>query len=115
MLQKQLESDRLPWDKVVGYASDGENLMQGTTNFVLTRLQEKAPGLFVLKCFCHSFHLVANYACAKLSNSAEELVHDIYNYFKSSPNRQDSLVEFQHFCNTEPNKILKSCQTRWIS
>ena len=69
---------------VLGYASDGENLMQGASNSLLTKIKEKVPDVFVLKCFCHSFHLVACYACKKLSRSAEQLVHDIYNYFKNS-------------------------------
>ena len=30
-LKAALEEDGITWDKVVGYASDGENLMQGKT------------------------------------------------------------------------------------
>lgn len=82
---------------MVGYASDGENLMQGEKNSLLTKLKNTVPDLFVVKCFCHTFHLVASHACEALSKTAEQLIHDIYNYYKLSPNRQKSYEEFQHF------------------
>lgn len=89
--------------------------MQGERNSLLTKLKEVVSDLFVLKCFCHTFHLVAGHACGALSKTAEELVHDTYNYFKLLPNRQKSFEEFQHFANSEPHKLLKPCQTRWFS
>ena len=42
----------------MGYASDGENLIQDQTNSLPSRLRDQAPGLYVLKCFCNSFHLI---------------------------------------------------------
>ena len=72
-------------------------------------------GAMGLKCYCHSFHLVASHACNVLSKTAEQLIHDINNYFKNSPNRQKSYEEFQHFVEYQPHKSLKQCQTRWLS
>lgn len=115
LLSTALDTDGIGWDKIVGYASDGENLMQGRNNSFLTRMLQKNPDLYVLKCFCHSFHLVASHACQTLAKSAEMLVHDIYNYFKNSPNRKKSFEEFQHFFHCEPHRLLKPCQTRWLS
>lgn len=114
-LRAALEEDGILWDRVVGYTSDGENLMQGQSNSFLTRMKEVVPDLFVLKCFCHSFHLVAEHACAALLRTAEQLIHDVYNYFKNAPNRQKSYEEFQSFVQCEPHKILKPCQTRCLS
>ena len=53
-LNAALDNDELLWANVTGYASDGENLMQGENNSVLTRIRDAAPGLFVLKCYCHT-------------------------------------------------------------
>ncbi|KAK3891156.1 hypothetical protein Pcinc_004946 [Petrolisthes cinctipes] len=114
-LEGTLKKDELPWDKVVGYASDGENLMQGANNSLLTRIKEAAPNLFVLKCYCHTFHLVAEHASKALSKTADQLIHDIYNYFKMSPNRQKSYAEFQKFVDVDTHRILKPSQTRWLS
>lgn len=110
-----LQKDELHWDKVIGYASDGENLMQGANNSLLTRIERAAPNLFVLKCYCHTFHLVAEHASKVLSKTADQLIHDVYNYFKMSPNRQKSYAEFQKFVDVDAHRILKPCQTRWLS
>ena len=79
-LKEMLEKDELAWTKIVGYASDGEKLMQGGKNSVLARLNAVAPQLFVVKCYCHRFHLVAEHASKSLSKTAEQLIHDVYNY-----------------------------------
>ena len=114
-LRAALKEGGISWDRVVGYASHGENLMQGqNNNFFLTRMKEVVPDIFVLKCFCHSFHLVAEHACTSLLKTAEQLIH-VYNYFKNAPNRLKSYKEFQAFVQCKPHKILKPCQTRWLS
>ena len=112
-LKEMLEKDEVAWTQIVGYASDRENLMQGGRNSVLTRSNAVAPQHFVLKCYCHTFHLVAEHARKSLSKTAEQLLHDGYNYLKLSPNRQKSLVEFKQFVGTDVHKILQPCQTRW--
>lgn len=115
VLRLALEENGILWEQIVELASDGENLMQGQNNSFLTRMKEMVPDLLVLKCFCHSFHLVAEHACAVLSKCADQRIHDIYNYFKNSPNRQKSYEDFQAFVECEPHKILKPCQIRWLS
>ena len=82
---------------------------------VMTEIKKEVPDIYILKCYCHSFHLVAEHACKTQSKTAESLVHDVYNYFKSSPNRQNSFSEFQVFTQTEPHKLLCPSQTRWLS
>ena len=89
--------------------------MQGMNNSVLTRFQEAAPGLYILKYYCHNFNLVAEHANKVSSNQSEQMGHDIYNYFKMLHNRQKSFAEFKDFACTDPNKILKPCQTRCLS
>ena len=115
ILEDALMEDGIECGKVVGYASDGENVMQGANNSFLTRMKAKVPNLYILKCYCHSFHLVASHVCQTLSKTAEQLIHDVYNYFANSPKRKKSLGEFQHFVDVEPHKILNPCQTRWLS
>ena len=71
------ESLRVALEGVVGYTWHGENFMHGQNNFFLTRMKEVVSDIFVLKCFCHSFHLVAEHACASLLKTAEQLIHNI--------------------------------------
>jgi len=57
-LEKVLEEDGIGREKVIGYASDVENLMQGQNNSMLTRIKNAVPDIYILKHFCHSYHLV---------------------------------------------------------
>ena len=76
-LENILEEDGVGWEKVIGYALDSENLMQGENNSVLTRIKDALPDIYILKCCCHLFHLDASYAYECPSKRAEQLVHDI--------------------------------------
>ena len=66
--------------------------------------ENKVPDLYILKCYCHSFHLVTSHACQTQSKTAEQLIHDEYNYFANSPIRKKSLEEFQHFVDVDYTK-----------
>lgn len=50
-------------------------------------------------------HLVASHACVKLSNSLEDLCRNVYSFCE----------EPQSFHEVKPHKILRACQTRWLS
>ncbi|CAH1987107.1 unnamed protein product [Acanthoscelides obtectus] len=89
--------------------------MMGANNSLASRLKEKCPNLFLMKCSCHSFRLCASYACGKLPNDVEQLARDVYNFFSNSPKRIDQYKEFQEFANVLPHKILHPSQTRWLS
>ena len=68
-----------------------------------------------MKCLCHSAHLCASHACEKLPRAVEDFVRDIYSHFCHSAKRLAEYERFQHFTNTEPHKLLKCSQTRWLS
>lgn len=82
-------------ENLIGFASDGANVMMGRNNSVVTLLQNEIENIFIFKCICHSFHLCASYACSKLPRFIEDLIRDIYNYFSSSPKRIAEFKEFQ--------------------
>ncbi|KAL1444337.1 hypothetical protein MTO96_045565 [Rhipicephalus appendiculatus] len=102
-------------ENMIGFAADGANVMMGSRNSIMTHLRKDIPNLFVMKCICHSFHLCASYACEKLPRAVEDEVRDIYNYFHSSPKRQERLKDFQGFLDSKPHKMLQASQTRWLS
>jgi hypothetical protein len=68
-----------------------------------------------MKCLCYSAHLCASHACEKVPRVFEDLVRDIYSHFAHSAKRLGECKQFQHFTKTEPHKILKPAQTRWLS
>jgi hypothetical protein len=110
-----LEKDGIPINKIVGFAADTTNVMFGQHNSVVSRFKDKIPNLFVFRCICHSAHLCASHACEKLPRTAEDLIHDVYNYFAHSAKRQSDFKKFQFFAEVEPHRILKRSQTRWLS
>lgn len=100
---------------MVGFAANCENVMMGTRNSFMMRLQEDIPNLFAMKYICRLFHLCASYACEKLPRVVEDQVRDIYDYFHASPKRQERLKAFQAFLDSQPHKTLQASQTRWLS
>ncbi len=75
-LEAALEADGFPWTKVTVYASD----VEGGRDSVVTRMKGVAPGLFDLKCYCHTFHLIGEHASKAFSKTANPLIQDFYNY-----------------------------------
>lgn len=110
-----IQSRNIPLENLIGFGSDGCNTMFGGQNSVVSRLQTNLPGIVVQKCVCHSLHLVSSDACKVLPRQCEDLAREIFNFFKHSCKRQAQFLEFQHFCNIEPHKILRPSQTRWLS
>lgn len=113
---KKFTKFNIPYkSNMIGFASDGANVMMGAHHSLMVLLKNDVPSLYVMKCICHSFHLCASYACQKLPRFVEDLTRDIHNYFSSSPKRRIELQEFQKFCNIKIHKILHPSQTRWLS
>lgn len=102
-------------DNLIGFASDGANVMLGSKHSLATFLKRDIPTLFIMKCICHSFHLCASYSSQKLPRFVEDVTRDIYNYFNSSPKRIAEYAEFQAFFGIKIHKILHPSQTRWLS
>ena len=53
--------------------------------------------------------------CEKLPRTVEDIIHDVYNYFAHSAKRLAEFKQFQYFAETEPHRLLRPCQTRWLS
>lgn len=91
--------------------------MMGEHNSVSSPFRQQCPGIFVMKCICHSAHLCASEACTALPRRCEDLPRDIFNHFRCSSKRQSEFVQFVEFqlLNLKPHKLLHPCQTRWLS
>lgn len=101
-------------NNMIGFAADGANVMMGAHHSVAALLKADIPGIFIMKCVCHSFHLCASYACKTLPRGVEDLARDVYNYFLS-PKQTSGYKEFQALANVKPHKLLHPSQTRWLS
>jgi len=110
------EENLVPYkNNLIGFSADGASAMFGVHRSVKTLLESEIPNLYSMKCICHSIALVASYATKKIPDDNEMLVREIYTYFQYSFKRQTAFKEFQSFTETKPHKLLKPCQTRWLS
>ncbi|CAH0718009.1 unnamed protein product, partial [Brenthis ino] len=73
-LKKCFTDHGIPLKNIVGFSSDGCNVMMRRENSVACRFREDCPDIIILKCICHSAHLYASAACQKLPNRCEHLV-----------------------------------------
>lgn len=115
MLQETFRSRDIPYDNVIGFASDGCNVMMGCKNSVASRMKECYPGIRIVKCLSHSLHLCASEACKVLPRACEDLARNIFNFLNGSAKRQASFAQFQMFLSIDVLKILHPSQTRWLS
>lgn len=114
-LKAVFTSTEIPYERnLIGFAADGANVMMGAHHSVASMLQAQIPGIFILKCICHSFHLCASYACKTLPRGVEDLARDVYNYFLS-PKQTSAYQEVQRLAEVKPHKLLHPSQTRWLS
>ncbi|XP_077423442.1 zinc finger protein 862-like isoform X2 [Vanacampus margaritifer] len=110
-----LQENDIPWSNVVGFASDNCNTMVGKKNSVLSRIKEKNGAVFSVGCICHLGNLCVKDGLKTLPVNIDDLLVDIFYFFKNSSKRIEDFKEFQDFTNSEQEKILKHCPTRWLS
>lgn len=114
-LMKCFEEYNIADKNIIGFGSDGCNVMMGEHDSVASRMRTRFPGITIMKCICHSFHLCASAACEVLPRRCEELTRNIVNYFNRSSKRLANLQQFQKLTDVEMHRLLHPSQTRWLS
>lgn len=107
--------NKIPLRNVIGFAADNCATMMGKQSGFQTLLKSDLPNVFVLGCVCHSFALCANHASKQLPSWLETFVKDVCSYFSRSSKRQRDFDLIQKVVKTQEHRILKLCQTRWLS
>ena len=115
-LDKVMEEHEIPWENVVGYASDTANVMVGAHNSVLSRIRDKQPKVFSLGYLYHLANLRSVAALKTLPVSIDSLLIDVFYHFKYSAKRWERFSEIQaEFEDIRPLRVLKHSTTRWLS
>ena len=115
-LDTTMENRGLPWNNVVGFASDSASVMVGVHNSVLSRVRSKQPRVFSLGCLCHLANLCATSALKTLPVSVDNLLIDVFYHFKYSAKRWEEFCDIQaEFEDIKPLRVLKHSTTRWLS
>ena len=114
-LDSQICKDGLNYHRLIGWNSDGANVMLGSRNSVVSRLKQKQPNLCVLHCICHVSHLIVGDAIKCIPSYVIDIVENLFWWFHHSSKRVDELHSFQEWLEVEAHKILKKVDTRWLS
>ena len=108
-------TNNIHWLNVVGFASDNCNTLIGSKESVLTRLRDKNPNVFSIRCFCHPASLCAKDGVKALQFKVDDLLVDIFYFFHHSSQRIQEFRAFQEFTEVDEDRILKHCPTTWLS
>lgn len=106
---------QIPFLNIIALSCDNASVMTGKHLSFKKKLELKCKNLLTFSCPCHSAALAAHAACAKMPDFCEEFLKKIASYINSSPKR---LAIFNEFCDCFQDtnrKILKLCDTRWLS
>ncbi len=87
-INKQLKSDGLPMERMIGIGVDGANVNVGSHHSITTLLRAEIPHLVTFKCVCHSLHLAASKAMDVLPRHLEVMVRETCSWFSFSTKRQ---------------------------
>lgn len=112
---KSLSDFEVPVSNIIGFGSDGCSTMMDKNNSVSSKFKDLCPGIFIMKCICHSAHLCASEACKELPQEVEQLAQDVHNSLKHSSKRLTQFSEFHDFTGAVKHKILSPSRTRWLS
>ncbi|KAL0830039.1 hypothetical protein ABMA28_003497 [Loxostege sticticalis] len=105
---------------IIGIGTDNATVMTGTTNGVhqLLKTITGKDNLVLVRCVCHSLQLAMSHASDQtLPRNIDFLIRETYNWFSHSSKRQLYYKELYKTmnCGSEPLKIPRLCNTRWIS
>uniref|UniRef100_H3AXW4 HAT C-terminal dimerisation domain-containing protein n=1 Tax=Latimeria chalumnae TaxID=7897 RepID=H3AXW4_LATCH len=91
----------------------------GKRNSIYEKMKEKNPSMYTLGCPCHIAHNAAKKGYSEMRKiiglDIEDLMVDLFYWFKRSQIRKKELQEFCEFCDTEYKKVLKHVPVHWLS
>ena len=115
LLDGELTKRDVTWGNCMSLGCDNASVMTGIHKGVAAFVKKKVPGVFIAGCPCHLVNLAAQKAAEKLPMAVDELLIDVYYYLDKSSKRKKNLGDKQIKCGSHPVKILKHCNTRWLS
>lgn len=117
-LKSLLKEIKLDIKNLVGIGVDNASVNVGINNGVYELLKVDNQHLIMVRCVCHSLQLALSHSYANsLPRNIDFLVKETYNWFSHSTKRQIKYKSIYKTINndSEPLKIPKVCDTRWIS
>lgn len=114
VLLSALEHNEIPLQNFIEFSTDNASSMVGRKSGVATLLKKKIPHIFHIGCVCHSINLINSSSLKCIPHEVEQLLKNIYNYFKSSK-RQSDYKDLQSIFDVPEHRLLRLSDTRWLS
>ncbi|KAL3195251.1 hypothetical protein MRX96_015896 [Rhipicephalus microplus] len=103
----------LPGQGLLCFFSDGPNVMKSVKSKLKQRIN---PSLVdVGKCTLHKVHNAFSKGLDAFCSDVEQVVRDVYYYFKHSSVRSESLKEQQELLGLIPHVFLRHVSNRWLT
>lgn len=105
LIDNEFSAHSIPWTKCLAIGSDNAPNMVGLKSGVIAYAREKHGQIFKAGCIIHLVHIAARKGAEHLGGF-EEIMRDLYYYFRNSVNRQADLKQFQEFHDIETKQVL---------
>lgn len=115
LIQTALQDSHIPWENCISFGTDNANVMTGRKKGVFSFMKKENDNMHLAGCTLHLVHIAAEKAADTLPAAVDEILVDIFYYFKKSSKRQDSFASFQELHNIDQQRMLKHVCTRWLS
>jgi hypothetical protein len=112
-----LELHKIPFEKMIAFASDGASVMTGIHTGVAAQLKERLPHIFSVHCIAHRLQLASIDSVNedRSFSQFESTLKHINSYFSRSTSRLHELRSIQEECKDPILKLLGIADTRWLS
>lgn len=113
---KECLQDTLNITEHIGIGTDGASSMVGCLYSLITLLRIGNPNITLIKCECHSLHLVESKSCDELSTVIDFTVKETHTWFANSAERRQTYTKlYEVLENSVPKKIPRLASTRRLS
>ena len=113
-MDAELTSHGISQEDCLALGSDNANVMVGTNKGVYGHMKDKHKNIFLVGCTLHTIHNAARKAAKQLP-AFEEVLVDIFHYFKKSSYWLDRFKGDQEMCGLDQKMMLKHVCTHWLS
>ncbi|KAJ3588490.1 hypothetical protein NHX12_012082 [Muraenolepis orangiensis] len=114
VLQKFMEERQLPWDRMVGFCTDGAPSMAGRRAGLRTLIMDVSPSAIWTHCMIHREQLAAKELSVALADVLQQ-VTTMVNYIKPHPLRARLFAKLCSDMGSEHDHLLFHTEARWLS
>lgn len=119
VLDEKFQNDSMIWHNAVSLSVNNTNAMIGCNNSIALHCRNKNPDIFISGCACHLAHITATEANDAFTDvlgiNIEDILIDLFYWFKKSLKRKRKLSEYFEFCDQDYQKVLKHVFPLWLS